>query len=37
MDLEEFLLACGEEELVGQIRDCFAQDAPMPQSSTRRR
>ena len=30
MDLEEFLLACGEEELVGQIRDCFAQDTPMP-------
>ena len=30
MDLEEFLLACGEGELVEQIRDCFARDTPMP-------
>ena len=30
MDLEEFLLACGEKELVGQIRDCFVRDTPMP-------
>ena len=30
MDLEEFLLACGEEELVRQIRRCFETDSPMP-------
>lgn len=30
MDMEEFLLACGEEELVAKIKDCFTNDAPMP-------
>lgn len=30
MDMEEFLLACGEDELVAKIKDCFANDAPMP-------
>ena len=30
MDMEEFLLACGEDELVEQIKACFQNDAPMP-------
>lgn len=30
MDMEEFFLACGEDELVAKIKDCFANDAPMP-------
>jgi predicted AAA+ superfamily ATPase len=30
MDMEEFLLACGEQELVLQIRRCFKTDTPMP-------
>lgn len=30
MDMEEFLLACGEDELVGKIKDCFEQDKPLP-------
>ena len=30
MDMEEFLLACGENELVGEIKDCFAANKPMP-------
>ena len=30
MDMEEFLLACGERELVDRIRSCFAKNAPMP-------
>ena len=30
MDLEEFLLACGENELVGKIKDCFEQNTPLP-------
>ena len=30
MDMEEFLLACGEAELVSQIRNCFTHDTPMP-------
>ena len=30
MDLEEFLLAIGEEDFVKQIRSCFAQNSPMP-------
>lgn len=32
MDLEEFMLAMGEEALVKQIRQCFASDAPMPSA-----
>lgn len=30
MDMEEFLLACGEQKLVDRIRSCFAENAPMP-------
>ena len=30
MDMEEFLLACGESDLVTQIRECFRTDSPMP-------
>ncbi|MEA4961058.1 ATP-binding protein [Lutispora sp.] len=30
MDMEEFLLACGENELVAQIKACFENDRPMP-------
>lgn len=30
MDMEEFLLACGEKDLVKQIRKCFQTDQPMP-------
>jgi predicted AAA+ superfamily ATPase len=30
MDVEEFLLACGEEKLVAQIKECFDQDVPLP-------
>lgn len=30
MDMEEFLLALGEDTLVEQIRKCFAADAPLP-------
>ncbi len=32
MDMEEFLLACGEDELVGEIKDCFASNKPMPSA-----
>lgn len=32
MDMEEFLLACGEDGLVGQIKDCFAHDTPLPSA-----
>ena len=30
MDMEEFLLAFGEQLLVAQIRECFENDKPMP-------
>ncbi len=30
MDMEEFLLACGEQELVQQIHACFETNSPMP-------
>ena len=30
MDMEEFLLAFGEQQLVAQIRECFINDKPMP-------
>nr|WP_326184417.1 ATP-binding protein [uncultured Oscillibacter sp.] len=30
MDMEEFLLACGERELVERIKSCFETDTPMP-------
>ena len=32
MDLEEFMLALGEQELVSQIRDCFQTDTPLPSA-----
>lgn len=32
MDMEEFLLALGEDELVNQIRTCFDTDTPMPSA-----
>ncbi|MCQ4863289.1 ATP-binding protein [Pseudoflavonifractor phocaeensis] len=32
MDMEEFLLACGEDELVAKIKDCFANNTPMPSA-----
>lgn len=32
MDMEEFMLACGEEALVAQIKQCFENDTPMPQA-----
>jgi predicted AAA+ superfamily ATPase len=30
MDMEEFILACGETDLVNQIRKCFETDTPLP-------
>jgi predicted AAA+ superfamily ATPase len=30
MDMEEFLLAFGERDLISQIRECFEKDAPIP-------
>jgi hypothetical protein len=30
MDVEEFMLAMGEDALVGQIKTCFATDTPLP-------
>ena len=32
MDLEEFMLALGEDMLVEQIKKCFATDTPMPSA-----
>ena len=32
MDMEEYLLALGEADLVKRIRGCFAADEPMPQA-----
>lgn len=32
MDMEEFLLALGEDALVGQIKECFQKDAPLPSA-----
>ncbi len=32
MDLEEFMLALGEPELVSRIRDCFQTDTPLPSA-----
>ncbi|MCI8724402.1 MAG: ATP-binding protein [Ruminococcus sp.] len=32
MDLEEFMLAMGEGDLVEQIKNCFAADTPMPSA-----
>ncbi len=30
MDIEEFMLALGEDMLVGKIKECFKNDSPMP-------
>ena len=30
MDIEEFMLALGEDMLVGKIKECFENDAPIP-------
>lgn len=32
MDMEEFMLALGEEALVSKIKDCFADNSPMPSA-----
>jgi hypothetical protein len=32
MDMEEFLLAFGEIELIAKIRECFAENTPMPSA-----
>ncbi len=32
MDLEEFMLAMGEENLAEQIKSCFSEDTPMPSA-----
>lgn len=32
MDLEEFMLAMGEDSLVEQIKKCFNEDSPMPSA-----
>ncbi|MDO4677851.1 MAG: ATP-binding protein [Blautia sp.] len=32
MDMEEFLVACGESVLVEQIKKCFAEDKPLPSA-----
>ena len=32
MDMEEFLLALGEDNLVKRIRECFQNDAPLPSA-----
>jgi uncharacterized protein len=32
MDMEEFMLACGEAELIAQIRKCFDNDMPLPSA-----
>jgi len=32
MDMEEFMIALGEDTLVKQIKSCFADDSPMPSA-----
>ena len=32
MDMEEFMIACGESALVEQIKKCFAEDKPLPSA-----
>ncbi len=32
MDMEEFMLAMGEDALAGQIKTCFATDTPLPSA-----
>src|SRR5699024_1719147 len=32
MDLEEFMLALGEHDLVQRIRECFQTDSPLPSA-----
>ncbi len=32
MDIEEFMIACGEDALVKQIKNCFETDTPLPSA-----
>ena len=32
MDMEEFMLALGEDDLVEQIKKCFSTDTPLPSA-----
>ena len=32
MDMEEFMVACGESALVEQIKNCFAENTPLPSA-----
>lgn len=32
MDMEEFMVACGETKLVEQVKNCFADDTPLPSA-----
>ena len=32
MDMEEFMIACGENDLAEQIKKCFAEDKPLPSA-----
>jgi len=32
MDMEEFLLACNEDDLLSQIKTCFHEDKPLPSA-----
>lgn len=32
MDMEEFFMACGEDDLVTEIKACFAADTPLPSA-----
>lgn len=32
MDMEEFLLACNEDDLLSQIKTCFYEDKPLPSA-----
>lgn len=32
MDMEEFMLALGEDDLVEQIKKCFQTDTPLPSA-----
>lgn len=32
MDMEEFMLACGEDNLISQIKQCFESDTQMPNA-----
>lgn len=32
MDMEEFMLALGEKDLVAQIKECFSTNTPLPSA-----